>query len=330
MIKQIVVGSVVFLGSSLLVGCGVNGNLTATPTGNGTYQVNGTVHTSGTPSKRSTTASRSTPASPSLSYVTYHNRIWGYSLSVPQTFIASASPEDGGGLSWSSGSVNIVVYGQYSNATGHTLTVASVLRTMDNQKHPSYQVHGSNWLVVSGTHGSQIYYIKEFIGSTKTDVLSISYPVADKNHWQSMVSAVSLSFKPGSLGSSSSKGVPIFSSTDLEGMYAVLLCRFVGPIIPPSIFERHTQKWAPRVSLAMLAAVPASERPLDRSLIAAIIRMRAMLQPAGEGQTGHEIKTLLTHLPFFQQRQYSTPAGGGRYWWPVNNHWPQWVPPDTA
>jgi hypothetical protein len=213
---------------------------------------------------------------------------------------------------------------------GHIETVASALSTLDHQKHPSYQAHGADWLVVSGTHGSQIYYIKEFIGSTNMDVLSISYPAADKNHWQSMVSDVSHSFKSGSLGSPSSKGVPVFSSADLEDMYAVLLVRFVGPITPLSILESRTLQWAPHVSLAMLTAVTASERPLDRSLITAIIRMRAVLQPAGEGQAGHEIKTLLPTLPTFHQHQYSTPAGGGRYWWPVNNHWPQWVTPKTT
>ncbi len=42
MLKHLVVGSVILFGSSLLAGCGVNGNLTATPTGNGTH--NGMSH----------------------------------------------------------------------------------------------------------------------------------------------------------------------------------------------------------------------------------------------------------------------------------------------
>lgn len=50
------------MGSVALAGCGVTGQLTATPTGHGNYTVSGTVHTSGT----LTSSSSSAPPSPSL------------------------------------------------------------------------------------------------------------------------------------------------------------------------------------------------------------------------------------------------------------------------
>ncbi len=210
-----VFGSAILLGSMVLTGCGTSGrpvaiapshhsqavspSTSASPATSSTTPSSSPVSSSPFPTSSTSALSSPTPAPLPLSYVTYHNKIWGYSLAVPQTFTESGPAEDRDGRSWSSGSVNIVVYGEYSNAMGHIETIASALSTLDHQKHPSYQAHGADWLVVSGTHGSPIYYIKEFIGSTNMDVLSISYPAADKNHWQSMVSAVSHSFKPGSL-----------------------------------------------------------------------------------------------------------------------------------
>lgn len=200
MIKHLMWGSWILVGGIALSGCG---HKAQTAGGDPSPSI-GSISTISSSSKvgaLSTSGHGSTSTSPpsfSTSYVTYHNQIWGYSLAVPHTFTASASPENRDGKSWSFGSVNIVVYGEYSNAMGHSETVASALSTLDHQKHPSYQAHGADWLVVSGTHGSQIFYIKEFIRSTKMDVLSISYSAADKNHWQSMVSVVSRSFNPGS------------------------------------------------------------------------------------------------------------------------------------
>ena len=212
--KYWVFGSAILLGGMVLAGCGTSGHPIASalhhhpqavsPATAASHSTSSTTPTSSpvssSPSSTSSPSalSASTPAPP-LSYVAYHNRIWGYSVAVPQTFTESGPAEDRDGRSWSSGSVNIVVYGEHSNAMGSIETVASALSTLDHQKHPSYQAHGADWLVVSGTHGPQIYYIKEFIGATHRDVLSISYPAVDKNHWSSMVSAVSRSFTPGEL-----------------------------------------------------------------------------------------------------------------------------------
>ena len=59
MMKPMVLGSMILVGSTLLAGCGLSGNVTATPTGNGNYNISGTVHTSGTPSSTSTQGSSS-------------------------------------------------------------------------------------------------------------------------------------------------------------------------------------------------------------------------------------------------------------------------------
>lgn len=133
---------------------------------------------------------------------------------------------------------------------------------------------------------------------------------------------VANSFRSGSLNSM--PRAPVFSTADLEDMYAILLPRFVWPITPPQALQQQTKQWAPRVSLTMLTKVSPSKRSFDRTLITAIIQMRPILQPAGTVTPGREV--LLNHLPGFQQRQYSTPAGGGSYWWPVTR-WPQWTSP---
>ncbi len=82
MLKHLVVGSVILFGSNLLAGCGVNGNLTATPTGNRTYHISGTVHTSGisTPSSAATPTSEVNPSQSS-------------SPSSPTTPVSQSSPQ---------------------------------------------------------------------------------------------------------------------------------------------------------------------------------------------------------------------------------------------
>ena len=61
MMKPIVVGSMILVGSTWLAGCGLSGNMTATPMGKGHYNISGTVHTNNTPSS----ASQSSTSSPS-------------------------------------------------------------------------------------------------------------------------------------------------------------------------------------------------------------------------------------------------------------------------
>ena len=52
------------VGSLVLAGCGLNGNLNATPPGNGTYHVSGTIQTSGEPSPSPSSSSHSRAPSP--------------------------------------------------------------------------------------------------------------------------------------------------------------------------------------------------------------------------------------------------------------------------
>ena len=52
------------VGSLVLAGCGLNGNLNATPTGNGTYHVSGTIQTSGEPSPSPSSSAHSRAPSP--------------------------------------------------------------------------------------------------------------------------------------------------------------------------------------------------------------------------------------------------------------------------
>lgn len=74
MMKSIVVGSIMLVGSAFLAGCGLSGNVTATPTGNGNYNISGTVHTNSTPNSATQSATPSTasshasnPSSPTVS-----------------------------------------------------------------------------------------------------------------------------------------------------------------------------------------------------------------------------------------------------------------------
>ncbi len=106
--KHRALGSLVLLSGPLLAGCGVSGHLSATPTGNGKYNVSGTVHTSGVPTssrmrKAPTHAQHTTmPFRPNRteSAATGTPNGWGQML-WPTTTVAWAwmqPPEQGGVL----------------------------------------------------------------------------------------------------------------------------------------------------------------------------------------------------------------------------------------
>ncbi|WAH36798.1 hypothetical protein [Alicyclobacillus dauci] len=131
-------------------------------------------------------------------YVSYTNSRYGFSLSVPSTFVKAPASQNGDGQDWYSpdNEVKIQAFGQFNVNKD---TVASELASLSSSMQPTYHQSGANWAVVSGYSGSNIVYDKVFVGSTNLYELQIQYPKSAQSTYGSIVSTIAQSFQPGSL-----------------------------------------------------------------------------------------------------------------------------------
>lgn len=62
----------------------------------------------------------------------------------------------------------------------------------------TYKTLGSNWFVISGYSGDNIFYQKSFVGDDENTFL-IEYPQTQKEKYSDMTTYLEKSFKPGPL-----------------------------------------------------------------------------------------------------------------------------------
>ena len=58
-----------------------------------------------------------------------------------------------------------------------------------------YKILKDNWFVISGKKGNEIYYFKTIIKNGKTHYLRISYPISQKDIFDSILPRISKSFR---------------------------------------------------------------------------------------------------------------------------------------
>ncbi|WDL95833.1 hypothetical protein [Alicyclobacillus sp. ALC3] len=151
---------------------------------------------------------------------------------------------------------------------------------------------------------------KSVVGATASNGAN-STNTATPNEINTSNSTLTNATSPNTVVNSAQSQVYVFSQPMLKAMYAVEIAKSAGPIEPSQAIAQDTRLWSSKVSPAMLAYVPAQERSLDEQLINSIHRKLTMLQA----------------IPGYTLKNYQTPAGGGSYWWPTDNQWPQWVDP---
>jgi hypothetical protein len=61
---------------------------------------------------------------------------------------------------------------------------------------------GGSWFVVTWTDGDIVGYTKEFVGSASQNSFTITFPVEQKPQYDSVVTKIEKSFKPGDLDNS--------------------------------------------------------------------------------------------------------------------------------
>ena len=123
----------------------------------------------------------------------YCNARFGQCADIPATYRSDPPPENGDGLVFRDGAgMSITVSAMY-NALNDS--VASQRQSnIELEAAPTYQAQGSNWFVISGVKGDNIFYLKSFVTKSTISDLWIEYPAARKADYDAVVARVVKSF----------------------------------------------------------------------------------------------------------------------------------------
>jgi len=137
-------------------------------------------------------------AAESREYTIYCNERFGFCVDYYLDFKTETSPENGDGIQLYDDHGLMMIASGINNATGNTLSTEMADQGISFDSI-IYRKKGENWFVLSGFKGSNIVYLKTFVGSGSINHLYIQYPVDRKNDYDGIVSHLSHSFKPGDL-----------------------------------------------------------------------------------------------------------------------------------
>jgi hypothetical protein len=137
------------------------------------------------------------------SWTTYRNARFGYDFYYPTAlFDAGQLPENGGGQTFNSkdGRAKIVVF---ATQNGEKFTPTEyrkvILQEFGGYDKMDYSPTGQTWFVLSGFRGDNIYYQKVMFSCANQviNALSITFPTAEKPHYERLVEIIEDHFKPG-------------------------------------------------------------------------------------------------------------------------------------
>jgi len=143
------------------------------------------------------------PLPPASDWAVYQNERFGYRLAFPREWFepGPVSPNgDGRAFTTPDARARIVVFGA-NNSEDLTLRAyrETLLSDYDGYDELTYSPVGNSWFVLSGYRGDTIYYQKVMFscGGRVINVLSISFPAADKPSFAPLVEGVEDRFRPG-------------------------------------------------------------------------------------------------------------------------------------
>jgi hypothetical protein len=132
-------------------------------------------------------------------FQTYTNSRYGFRIDYPESFISQQPPENGDGLTLRSadGKAELSVSGM--NSAGFTLKDEFDRAVKDVHGELGYNKMGSTWFVVTWTDGDSMGYTKEFVGPDSQNSFIFTFPVDQRPQYDSIVTRIEKSFKPGDL-----------------------------------------------------------------------------------------------------------------------------------
>lgn len=147
--------------------------------------------------KPSASASSRQESSPSseISYKQYQNERYGFSIEYPSYLSSDIQPDNGDGMSFSSGdgSVKLTVSGE-NNILGDTPD--SVLQgILKDHGSLADQQSEDGWCTASWTSGDTVSYEKNVVGKGSINTFVFSYPASQKDFYAPVIEHLNESFQ---------------------------------------------------------------------------------------------------------------------------------------
>jgi hypothetical protein len=132
---------------------------------------------------------------------TYQNDRYGTTIDYPDFFKAEPPPDNNDGRRFKSADgAEFAVFASY-NALDFDLAGYQqfIVKDLDAGAAVTYQAHGDDWFVISGTKGDGIFYERHLLshGKQMTEGFVMSYPARLKQLYDPVVARMAKSFRPG-------------------------------------------------------------------------------------------------------------------------------------
>ena len=132
---------------------------------------------------------------------TYQNDRYGTTIDYPDFFKAEPPPDNNDGRRFKSADgAEFAVFASY-NALDFDLAGYQqfIVKDLDPGAAVTYQAHGDDWFVISGTKGDGIFYERHLLshGKQMTEGFVMSYPARLKQLYDPVVARMAKSFRPG-------------------------------------------------------------------------------------------------------------------------------------
>jgi hypothetical protein len=132
---------------------------------------------------------------------TYQNERYGTTIDYPNIFKAGRPPDNNDGLAFTSAEgAEFSVIASYNR---QDLDLAGfrdfIVKNLAAGQIITYQAHGDDWFVISGTKGADIFYQRYLLshGKQMTEGFGMSYPASLKQKYDPIVARMSKSFRSG-------------------------------------------------------------------------------------------------------------------------------------
>jgi len=134
-------------------------------------------------------------------WLTYQNDRYGTTVDYPDIFKMQRPPDaDDGRTFKTADGAEFLVFAEYNTLDFTVATYRDfIVKNLDPGSVVTYQAHGDDWLVISGTKGADIFYQRHLLshGAQMTEGFVMSYPAALKQTYDPLVARMAKSFRPG-------------------------------------------------------------------------------------------------------------------------------------
>jgi hypothetical protein len=131
-------------------------------------------------------------------YIPYCNERYGFCVEHPSTLMMDPPPANGDGRRFYDPNGFSMVVSGINNVLDDTVETEMKSQAKDVERI-TYRTKGRKWFVLSGHKGSDVVYLKTYVGGGAINHLSIKYPVKKGAEYAEIAARISRSFKPGDL-----------------------------------------------------------------------------------------------------------------------------------